>query len=812
MQDLTQGRGLAAGKYVFEVSLLQQGMQFPLARLTETGEVSKKSETSLLNGPDTGSDLKSKVADVAGGLPKVDGTGKAADIAGRLPGANLKGKAKDFVQVGGTARISGQYSSRQGTLQQTPPNYVRAELDPTLRLGSIPLGMHVLLSTEHSPEHPINQVSFGFDAQQFRQGLYDKTLSKVGSLQKVGDPAQLAQLQSLKDRLLRRQFGDLDKIREQLADPDLRGQLAQVQALDPIKQAMEHPQFAAGRRQLDSLQSVYRIDSKEALSRACDTLPAETCHRMTRLYALQEDYGKLQSKKEELEEKHRQLRKFEAMAKRLQAAEQVNMGALLAEPGNLRKSMRTLGLQSLPDQLAGTIRTLSVGACYPFFSPLTLNGIRVDGLLVELNPAIFYAAYTRGVVERPNLDGNSLSPRLKRTLVAGKAGLGKPEASHVFLSMSHLIDAQDAVVLGDSSRLQPQENLVIGTDLQLSLFRRNFTLQASGAGAAHSWNAYGPTFADRDLLADLAKEVPWVPVKIWEKLPFSPNATSHADFAFQLGTQLRLFRQNTLLTGNYSYVDPGFMSLGVPTLVNDRVQYEGRVDQQLLKRQVRLSGYWRRNHDQLSGNPLSDAVPYFSGKAYRTDNESFGGIAFLQFRKLPFLRVQYAPWYQSADSTGLNVASRLVNVMSGYTLRLKKLMLTTTLGVMDQRATSSRNELQFSNRMYTLTQSVILPAGLTLNFNGSLVSPQVTAAGSTRITSGDLSAGWRFFKVVQNTAGGQLYQMTGQGTRWGFYWNLSFPISRYARFELRAQRNLFDAVGGGSYREVVGRGVLSVRL
>jgi hypothetical protein len=489
------------------------------------------------------------------------------------------------------------------------------------------------------------------------------------------------------------------------------------------------------------------------------------------------------------------------------------MGALLADPGNLRKSMRALGLQSLPGQLAGAVRTLSVGACYPYFSPLTLNGIRVDGMLVELNPAIFYAAFTRGVVERPHLDGSGLSPRLKRTLMAGKVGLGKPEASHFFLSMSHLIDSRETVTREDGTRLQPQENLVVGTELQLSLFRQNLTFQVMGAGSAHSWDAYGPAFADRDLISGLAREVPRVPAKVWGKIPFSPNATSHADYAFQLGTQIRLFRQNTLLTGNYSYVDPGFLSLGTPALVNDRVQYEGRVDQQMCKHRVRLSGYWRRNHDQLGGNPLRDAVPYFPGKAYRTDNESFGGIAFVQIPKLPFLRVQYAPWYQSADSTGLDAASHLVNVMSGYTLRIKKLMFMTTVGVMDQRSSSVQNELQFSNRMYTLTQSMVLPAGLSLNFNGSLVSPQATPAGSTRIASGDLSAGWRWMKVVQNTAGGQLYQMTGQGSRWGFYWNASFPVSRYARFELRAQRNLFDAgVNGGGYREFVVRGVLSVRL
>lgn len=763
MRDQLMGQDLPPGKYDFEVMVVQSGSQFPLATLREQGEVSQKDNS--------------------------DGN---AGITDRL------------FQAGGTARISSQYSNRQGTLQQTPQNFVRAELDPTVNLGGVPIGLRVLLSTEHNREtNPINQFNFYFDAREFRQNLHDKTLSKIGSLKSIGDPGKLTQLEALKDKLQKRKFGDLDKMREQLANPILRGELSQLESLEPLEMAMNHPRFKQGQKELDSLQLAYGIQSEEGLSAACDSLSPRTCQRMMRLYNLKKDYQKLEAKREELQKIEKRLRKFSRMANRLKQAEQVNMGTLIAEPGNLRKSIRAMGIQSLGDQLGGTIKALSIGTAYPFFSPLTINGIRVDGMLIELNPAIFYGAYTRGVTETANRDTMAAFPRLRRHIQAFKAGLGKPEASHIFFSMTHIQDDAEALIFSDRPALNPQENLVIGTDFQLSLFKRNFTLQAFVAGAAHNWDRNASANSDTTLLDDIADQVPLVTRNLLEKLPFTPNLTTHGDYAYQGRSQIRLFKQKTIISGSYGFVGAGYVSLGSPVLISDRQQYEARLDQQLFRRQIRLSGYFTRNHDLL--------IP---GKPLRTDYISYGGILHLQFRKLPFLRVQYAPYFQEAAASNYSMSSHLINVMTGYSFSLKKAMLSTTLGIMDQQSNSTRDDIRFSNRMYTLSQTVSLPAGLSLNFNGSLVAPQITQLDTTRILSGDLSMGLRLFKRFQNTAGAQVYSMDGQDQRMGFYWNLSFPVSRKARFDLRVQRNLFNDVQSvlGSYREVVGRGVLSVRL
>lgn len=66
----------------------------------------------------------------------------------------------------GSYRLLGQTSNRQGTFQQKPPDFARAEFTPTLLVFGIPLSATVLFSTEQgSTRQNINAVSLSLDPE-----------------------------------------------------------------------------------------------------------------------------------------------------------------------------------------------------------------------------------------------------------------------------------------------------------------------------------------------------------------------------------------------------------------------------------------------------------------------------------------------------------------------------------------------------------------------------------------------------------------------------------------------------------------------
>ena len=83
-----------------------------------------------------------------------------------------------------------------------------------------------------------------------------------------------------------------------------------------------------------------------------------------------------------------------------------------------------------------------------------------------------------------------------------------------------------------------------------------------------------------------------------------------------------------------------------------------------------------------------------------------------------------------------------------------------------------------------------------------------------QILTADLSGGARILKVWNHQLGVQYYSQSSGEERWGFYWNSSLPVTKFAWLDFRVQRNVFAPVGVGLdwYQEWVARGGVSLRL
>ncbi|MFN8359557.1 MAG: hypothetical protein U0264_06550 [Candidatus Kapaibacterium sp.] len=110
-------------------------------------------------------------------------------------------------QFKGQARLVSEYANRTGNLAENPnKNYARLQLDPTLSLFGVPMGMNFLITTEENVgKSDISRGAFG--SQSTKRGLnfvfQQRLNSEIAELERARDSAQVDSL---------RQFAGADSI------------------------------------------------------------------------------------------------------------------------------------------------------------------------------------------------------------------------------------------------------------------------------------------------------------------------------------------------------------------------------------------------------------------------------------------------------------------------------------------------------------------------------------------------------------------------------------------------------------------------
>jgi hypothetical protein len=205
------------------------------------------------------------------------------------------------------------------------------------------------------------------------------------------------------------------------------------------------------------------------------------------------------------------------------------------------------------------------------------------------------------------LDG----PVYRRNMIAASVGAGREMGTHLNLS---LISAKDDIsrknelivqdtILVDTLHVdlrpqvdtRPQENLAVGLDGQLVLFHRLLTVRGAAAVSLFT----------RDILADSVEfgdgDIPGGTGWIADR--HQPRLSSSLDYAYEVEGTLAL---NALrLRGGYETVGPGYASLGLPYLINDRKAYHINAVTQLWEGRVALQGQYRSQANNLVSQKLN---------------------------------------------------------------------------------------------------------------------------------------------------------------------------------------------------------------
>ncbi len=239
------------------------------------------------------------------------------------------------------------------------------------------------------------------------------------------------------------------------------------------------------------------------------------------------------------------------------------------------------------------------------YAQYTLNGIRIRGGGFFINPGLFRLGAVGGVTRRAVLGGAD-NGAYDRYLWGGRIGIGSGDASSfdlIFLrvrdKVSSLSPDQQVSSYDSTSHLYttpafettPQENALVGMMTHLTFLNDHITWDVEATGSVYT----------RDMRVGQNAQLT---IPDWINDLYHLNITSSAGVALrtELGVTTGVFSVNT----GYRYITPGYMSLGVASLVNDWQEFS-------VSPSLRL-GHWSlqvgtmRQNDNLFGQKLNTLV------------------------------------------------------------------------------------------------------------------------------------------------------------------------------------------------------------
>ncbi len=220
------------------------------------------------------------------------------------------------------------------------------------------------------------------------------------------------------------------------------------------------------------------------------------------------------------------------------------------------------------------------------FSPYVYSGRNFNGIGLELTPGKFKLTAFQGklrnllAVSDTVVGGALILPNYERKIQGAKIGFGS--RTNFFEIMG--VRLKDEYVDNIESFTSPQENLVLGTALNLKMFKRIvFQLNVGGSIFTGNQNARRP-----DELARFVSD--------FENI-HSVNATSRFSFAGDatLGYHYKKVRFDL----KYRRINPFYYSLATNFIQNDIENYTFNGNLSLLKSKLRLRGSFGVQNDNL---------------------------------------------------------------------------------------------------------------------------------------------------------------------------------------------------------------------
>ncbi len=269
---------------------------------------------------------------------------------------------------------------------------------------------------------------------------------------------------------------------------------------------------------------------------------------------------------------------------------------------------------------------LVLGDTTPNFTDYSIDGQEVFG--VHALPQIGFIGM-EFVYGRSLRDVNDPAT-FQQNVIGGKLKLGNERKFQWGLAVLKVRDEKDSLsadIATDPESPTPKDNLVVGTDMKLSLLNGKIYVSGeanesllneditSGAGLAEN--------SDVDLPLD-PKKFEWLFIINEHIVPILPGFTS---LAAKTGVKVGPFYNNTF-NAEYSYVGPSYYSLGNTSVINDRAGFRVWDSLWLFERKLFLNAAYlnyKNNLENTYDSTTTNAGYSASAYVYPTDYLSING-------------------------------------------------------------------------------------------------------------------------------------------------------------------------------------------
>lgn len=361
-----------------------------------------------------------------------------------------------------------------------------------------------------------------------------------------------------------------------------------------------------------------------------------------------------------------------------------------------------------------TLRVIEIGTCRPAYSEFIFNGIALKGFNVEWNPGLFYVAAASGKTLSLIKDTTlAFSQKYDEKLLFLKTGIGQFDKTHFYVSFLRgreidetnkpnphtYVSATDTfqyqwgnfpvetyISNRDSFQysITPEENTVIGSEFQLTLFRSKLRIFSEVAASLQTLNA-------NDLDVEMDN---W----LFEWLNRAGvNISSHIDYAWSAMADLKL--DKTRLNFQTRMIGPGFYSAGVPYIRNDLMDYRVKLLQFFDRKRISANLNYRYSFDNLINH-----------KQYRTALSLANLGVNIRYPKVPFFQFNISLYNQFNDSESLpfNYQSLNFSATTGQNYKINDLKLATTFNysLLNNNREYNANNETFTRNYFKINQSI----------------------------------------------------------------------------------------------------------
>lgn len=432
-----------------------------------------------------------------------------------------------------------------------------------------------------------------------------------------------------------------------------------------------------------------------------------------------------------------------------------------------------------------SFNTLGIGTTYPTYTKYIMNGSRVTGLNVEMNPGWFYFAFAGW----NNLDAIPNST-YGRNLFAGRIGAGEKNNSHFHITVLKGKDDQNSLSSSQiPESLTPQENVVLGTDASLNLFDNEIAIGGEVNASLFTRDVNSPELED---VSQIIKNLTGATI------------STQVDYAYELFSTINIKDSDTKLRGAYKFVGPGYISMGAPGIRRDVTGIDVKFNQILFNRIVSFSVFFAREKNNLISQNISTSTYYKYAFNLR-----------MNFPNAPYLIIDYRPNFVSnnfkADSLKIENNAHVFSLMTG--LNIFEDYLTSSTNFIISFQSSSSNQATDDLSLFNFTVSENVTFNFPLSLTGMLGFINFSPGEKTTLML-DFSTGYLFFDHWNNTVGINYAAESELSKKTGIYFTSAIPVWEIGNLFISLQQNFYreDIFTYGERDEFVMRAGFSRRI